>query len=95
MKRTSAMKWVGCVIGAMLLSVSASGQYKQPVPEGFVRLDADEIKTGAIWGESTQNSYEFYDGLVDRPKAMKDFDRVICQEIPEAQGEHRKGPDRI
>ena len=58
-------------------------------------LVAEQIKTGAIWGESTQNSHEFYDGLVDRPKAMKDFDRVICQEIPEAQGEHRKGPDRI
>ena len=54
MKRTNAMKWVGCVIGAMLLSVSASGQYKQPVPEGFVRLDADEIKTGAIFGDPSK-----------------------------------------
>ena len=51
MKIANALKWTGCAIGAMLLTVSASGQYRQPVPEGFVRLDADDIKTGAIFGD--------------------------------------------
>ena len=54
MKRTNAMRWMGCVMGAMLLSVSASGQYRQAVPPGFVRLDADEIKTGAIFGDPSK-----------------------------------------
>ena len=51
MKLSNALKWTGSAVGAVLLSVSASGQYKQPVPPGFVRLDADEIKTGAIFGD--------------------------------------------
>jgi quercetin dioxygenase-like cupin family protein len=54
MKIANALKWAGCAIGAMLLTVSASGQYRQPVPEGFVRLDADDIKTGAIFGDPTK-----------------------------------------
>jgi quercetin dioxygenase-like cupin family protein len=54
MQLSNARKWTGCAVGAMLLTVSASGQYKQPVPEGFVRLDADEIKTGAIFGNPSQ-----------------------------------------
>ena len=45
------MRWTGCAIGAVILSVSASGQYRQPIPPGFVRLDADEINTGAIFGD--------------------------------------------
>ena len=45
------MRWAGCAIGAVVVSVSASGQYKQPIPPGFVRLDADEINTGAIFGD--------------------------------------------
>ena len=45
------MRWTGYAIGAMALSVSASGQYRQPIPPGFVRLDADEITTGAIFGD--------------------------------------------
>ena len=54
MKIANALKWTGCAIGAMLLTVSASGQYRQPVPDGFVRLDADDIKTGAIFGDPTK-----------------------------------------
>ena len=54
MRISNALTWTGCAIGATLLSASASGQYKQPVPEGFVRLDADEIKTGAIFGDPTK-----------------------------------------
>ena len=51
MKVSNAMRWAGCAAGAVLLSVSASGQYKQPVPPGFMRLDADEIRPGAIAGD--------------------------------------------
>ena len=44
-------QWTGRFVAVILLAASASGQYKQAVPEGFVRLDADEIKTGAIYGD--------------------------------------------
>jgi quercetin dioxygenase-like cupin family protein len=55
MQLTVSKKWAGCVVGALLLSVSASGQYKQPVPPGFARLDADEInKAGAVYGEASK-----------------------------------------
>ena len=45
------LRFLGCAMGAVLLSVSASGQYRQPVPPGFARLDADEIGIGAIFGD--------------------------------------------
>jgi quercetin dioxygenase-like cupin family protein len=45
------LRIAGCAIGAMVLSISASGQYKQPVPPGFARLDADDIGIGAIFGD--------------------------------------------
>ena len=51
MNLSHAWKWTGRAVVAVLITASASGQYKQPVPEGFVRLDADEIKTGAIYGD--------------------------------------------
>jgi hypothetical protein len=51
MKLLNLMKWTGCAVGALLLSVTASGQYKPPVPAGFVRLDADEIQVGNIYGD--------------------------------------------
>ncbi len=54
MKCSNALKWTGCAVGALLLSVSASGQYRQPVPEGFVRLDADEIKPGNLVGDPSK-----------------------------------------
>src|SRR5712691_5320278 len=54
MKRTDVMKWAGCAIGAVLLSVSASGQYTQPVPPGFVVLRADDIKPGTIFGDPSK-----------------------------------------
>jgi hypothetical protein len=41
----------------VLLSVTASGQtavYKPAVPEGFVRQDADEVKTGTIYGDPSK-----------------------------------------
>ena len=67
----NALKWTGCAVGAVLLSVSASGQYRQPVPPGFVRLDADDIKTGAIFGDPgkpgiyvTRNRFAPGQGLV-------------------------------
>ncbi len=53
MKRSDVLKWTGGAVGAVLLSASAYGQYTQPVPPGFVRLDADEIKTGPIFGDPT------------------------------------------
>ena len=51
MKLANAMKWTGCAVAVLLLSISASGQYKPPVPAGFVRLDADEIQVGNIYGD--------------------------------------------
>ena len=54
MKFLNALKWTGCAAGAALLSVSASGQGQQAVPIGFVRLDADAIKPGAIFGDPSK-----------------------------------------
>jgi quercetin dioxygenase-like cupin family protein len=54
MKPSTPLKWTGRMCLAMVLTVSPSGQYKQPVPEGFVRLDADEIKPGPIFGNPSQ-----------------------------------------
>jgi quercetin dioxygenase-like cupin family protein len=51
MQWSSATKWAGCAIGAAMLAVTASGQSKAPVPAGFVRMDADEIQTGTIFGD--------------------------------------------
>jgi quercetin dioxygenase-like cupin family protein len=51
MNLSHAWTWTGRAVAVALLTASASGQYKQPVPEGFVRLDADEIKAGAIYGD--------------------------------------------
>jgi quercetin dioxygenase-like cupin family protein len=81
MKVTNAVRWAGCLIGAVLLSATAAGQYKQPVPQGFVRLDADEINTGAIFGDPgkpgiyvTRN--KFAPGRGSRPH-YHDQDRYI------------------
>jgi len=51
MQISTVVKWMGRAVAVLLLTVSASGQYKQPVPPGFVRLDADDIKPGAIFGD--------------------------------------------
>lgn len=54
MRFPSAMKWAACAMGAVALSVTASGQYKPPVPAGFARMDADEIPIGVIFGDATK-----------------------------------------
>jgi quercetin dioxygenase-like cupin family protein len=51
MRISNGRKWAGCLLGAALVSVTASGQYTQPVPPGFVRLDAADIGTGPIFGD--------------------------------------------
>ena len=51
MNISTTWQWTGRVVAVMLLTASASGQYKQAVPEGFVRLDADDIKPGTIYGD--------------------------------------------
>jgi quercetin dioxygenase-like cupin family protein len=81
MKVTNAARWAGCLIGAVLLSVTAAGQYKQPVPQGFVRLDADEINTGAIFGDPSKPGMyvtrnKFAPGRGSRPH-YHDQDRYI------------------
>lgn len=81
MKRRDVMTWGGCVIGALLLSVSASGQYTQPVPEGFVVLKADDIKPGAIFGDPSKPGMyvtrnQFLPGRGSRPH-FHDGDRYI------------------
>ena len=54
MKRSNVLKWTGGAVGAMLVSVSAYGQYTQPVPPGFALLNADDIKPGAIFGDPSK-----------------------------------------
>jgi quercetin dioxygenase-like cupin family protein len=81
MNLTTAVRWAGCLVGAVLLSVSASGQYRQPVPPGFARLDADEIKTGAIFGDPSKPGIyvtrnQFAPGRGSRPH-YHDQDRYI------------------
>jgi len=49
---SSRVRWAAGLAGAVLLSISASGQDRPAVPEGFVRLEADEIKPGTIYGDS-------------------------------------------
>jgi len=75
------MRWAGCAVGALILSVSASGQYKQDVPPGFVRLDADEIKPGVIFGDTGRPGMyvtrtRFMPGQGSRPH-YHDQDRYI------------------
>jgi quercetin dioxygenase-like cupin family protein len=70
-----------CAFGAVILSVSASGQDKQPVPEGFVRLDADEIKPGTVYGDASKpgmyvQRVRFMPGQGTRPH-YHDQDRYI------------------
>src|SRR5215470_5425059 len=81
MTASNRMKWAGCTIGAVLLAVSASGQYTQPVPPGFVRLDADDIKPGVIFGDTSKPGMyvtrtRFGPGLGSRPH-YHDQDRYI------------------
>jgi hypothetical protein len=59
MKVSNAMRWAGCAAGAVALSVTASGQspaaaYKPAVPQGFARMDGDEIQTGTIFGDPSK-----------------------------------------
>ena len=54
MQCSDSMKWAGCAIGAVLLAVTASGQSSAQLPPGFVAMAADDIKTGAIYGDPTK-----------------------------------------
>jgi quercetin dioxygenase-like cupin family protein len=81
MKVSNEMRWVGLAAGVVILSVSASGQYKQPVPSGFVRLDADDIQPGAIFGDPSKPGIyvtrnRFTPGRGSRPH-YHDQDRYI------------------
>lgn len=81
MNTSMRTKWAGFAFGALLLSVSASGQYKQPVPPGFMRLDADDIKTGPILGDPSKPGMyvtraRFMPGQGSRPH-FHDQDRYI------------------
>ena len=81
MRVSNGMRWAGGAVGAVTLSVSASGQYRQPVPPGFVRLDADEIKPGVIFGDTGKPGMyvtrtRFMPGQGSRPH-YHDQDRYI------------------
>src|SRR5438128_991837 len=53
MNASHVTKSIGfAVVIAIICSVSPSGQYKQAIPSGFVRLDADDIQPGTIYGET-------------------------------------------
>jgi hypothetical protein len=59
MNISQAAKWSGFAAVALFLSVTASGQsgvYKPPVPQGFVRLDMDEIpnQTTTLYGDQSK-----------------------------------------
>jgi hypothetical protein len=58
MRHTSSVKWVGSGIGTLLLTVSALGQssdvYRPAIPSTFARMEADDIKTGTIWGDPSK-----------------------------------------
>jgi len=49
---SNQVRWAACLAGAVVLSMSASGQDRPAVPEGFIRLDADEIKLGTLYGDT-------------------------------------------
>jgi quercetin dioxygenase-like cupin family protein len=49
------VRWAASLAGALVLSISASGQDRPAVPEGFVRLDADEIKLGTLYGDTRKS----------------------------------------
>jgi quercetin dioxygenase-like cupin family protein len=81
MRSSNAMKWTGGAIGAFMLAVTASGQPGPPVPAGFVRLDADEIKTGTIFGDPSKPGMyvtrnRFAPGTGSRPH-YHDQDRYV------------------
>jgi quercetin dioxygenase-like cupin family protein len=81
MRSSNAMKWTGCAIGAFMLAVTASGQSNPPVPAGFVRMDADEIKTGTIFGDPSKPGMyvtrnRFAPGTGSRPH-YHDQDRYV------------------
>jgi quercetin dioxygenase-like cupin family protein len=74
-------RWASATFAAAILSGTVSGQYRQPVPEGFVRLDADEIKPGPIYGDPTKpgmyvTRVRFAPGTGSRPH-YHDQDRYI------------------
>ena len=81
MNPSNRMKWAGCLAGAVIFSVSAAGQNEQKVPPGFVRLDADEIKVGPIFGDPSKPGIyvtraRFMPGQGSRPH-YHDQDRYI------------------
>lgn len=68
-------------VGAFLLAVTSSGQSKPPVPAGFVAMDADEIKTGTIFGDPSKPGIDvtrnrFAPGTGSRPR-YHDQDRYV------------------
>lgn len=54
MLRSTAIRRTVGALWIFALAVTASGQSKPPVAEGFVRLDADEIKPGTIFGDPSK-----------------------------------------
>jgi quercetin dioxygenase-like cupin family protein len=65
----------------VFLPISAVGQDRLAVPDGFVRLDADEIKPGTIYGDSRKpgmyvQRVRFGPGQGTRPH-FHDQDRYI------------------
>jgi hypothetical protein len=57
------VKFGGIAAGALFLSVTASGQssmYKPPVPQGFVRMDMDEIPSATTTLYGDQNKAGIY-----------------------------------
>jgi quercetin dioxygenase-like cupin family protein len=52
MSVSDRVRWAACLAGTVVLCVSASGQDRPVVPEGFVRIDADDIKPGTLYGDT-------------------------------------------
>jgi quercetin dioxygenase-like cupin family protein len=73
--------WALSALAAVILPTVASAQYKQPIPQGFMRLDADEIGTGRILGDPAKPGMyvtraRFGPGQGSRPH-FHDQDRYI------------------
>ncbi len=58
MRVSRLVRWTSGAAFVAGLSITATGQspavYKPAVPQGFVRMDADEVPTGTIFGDPTK-----------------------------------------
>ena len=54
MQPWTLVRRAGLLVGTVMLTVTASGQANPPVPQGFARMAAEDIKLGTIYGDPTK-----------------------------------------